>query len=244
MKCGPNIGRSQQGPDHPAPPGRASVAAAVLAALVAQMATPAFAQPAAGAEGATAARDTSGQAAAGPAPAQATPPLTREERHWADLVRACSANAKHVRLHLPGRAVETDHVETEAAGVRFRAPHLPVRSAAITEAPAGTDTLVAWSDVSKVEVRNVASTGEGAATGAVVGLAIGLPVALAVAVAAAMGSLFTFKQQDSHAGGILLGAAALGLLAGATVSRRPNGGWVTCCERDTSALAQDAATLP
>ena len=239
MTCGPIVGSLEAGPDHPVLPSRASVAAALLVALVAQMATPAFARQAAGAENAAAAVDTSGQAAAGSAPTQVTPASTREERHWADLVRACSANAKHVRFHLPGRAVETDQVVPEAAGVRFRAPHLPVRSAAITEPMAGTDTLVAWSDISKVEVRNVASPGEGAATGAVVGLAIGLPIAIAVAVAAAMASIFTFKQEHSPAGGILLGTTALGLVVGAAVTRPKRGGWVTCCERDTSVVAQD-----
>lgn len=235
--------RAHEGRDRPAVPGRAPVAVAVLVALVGQMAAPAFARPAAGADGTAAAADTSGQAATGSAPAKAAPSLTTEDRHWVDLVRACTANAKHVRLHLPGRAVEADQIELGAAGVRFRSPHLPARSGAITEAYAGTDTLVAWSDISKVEVRNVASAGEGAATGAVVGAVIGLPIALAAAVVAAMGSIFTFKQQDSRAGGILLGAVALGLVAGAAVSRHPNGGWVTCCERDTSAAAQGAASL-
>jgi hypothetical protein len=229
--------------------GATPVVSVLVAALFAQLVTPALARPSPGANGdgtatqAVPAADTSARAAAGSAPAQAPPPLLREEHYWANLVRACTANARHVRLHFSGRTAEIDHVAPEAAGVRFRAPHMSARSGAITEAPVNTDTLVAWNDVSKVEVRNVSSAGEGAATGAVVGLAVGLPFALAAALVAAIGSIFSLKQQDSEAGGILLGAAALGLTVGAAVSRHANGGWVTCCERDTSAATPDAASI-
>ena len=198
MNCRPIVGKLQAGLDHLADPSRAPVAAALMAAMVAQLVAPAFAWPAAGTDGAAAAADTSAQATAGSTPTPAPPPLTREDRHWMELVRACTANAMHVRLHFSGRTAEADHVETEAAGVRIRAPHLPSRSTAITEAYSGSDTLVAWSDVSKIEVRNVRSTGEGAAIGTVVGLAVGLPVAFAAAMVAALGSIFRAPIRMTH----------------------------------------------
>ena len=223
---------------------RALIAGVLLVTLVAQLVTPAFARPDGDGAATSAAADTSAPAAAGPATATAPPPLTREDRYWAQLVRACSASARHIRLHFSGRTVETEAIEPEAAGLRFRAPPLGVRTAAITEATIYNDTLVAWGDISRVEVRNVASAGEGAATGTFVGLAIAVPVALVVSFGAVLGSVYTFKQQDSHTGWIFVGAAALGMALGAAGSRHRNGGWVTCCERDTSAANAGAESTP
>lgn len=206
-----------------------TLVAGILAGPFAQPPLPAFAQSGDG-------------ASAGAAPAATAPLALRsiEERHWIDLVRACSANAKHLRLHLPGRVVETDHVELEDSGVRFRAPHAFGGSGGLSEPWPAADTLVAWADLSKVEVRNVATAGEAAATGTVVGLAIGLPVALV----AGLGAALSFQKQDSRAGSILLGAAALGLVVGAVSTRPRNGGWATCCERDTTVAASGIGDAP
>lgn len=98
------------------PPRLNESAALVTHALVAMLALAplrAYAQPA----------DSASTKADSAAPAPERSALrTSEERHWIDLVRACSANARHVRLHLPGRAVETDHValETRASGSGLR----------------------------------------------------------------------------------------------------------------------------
>lgn len=232
------------GPDRGPAAGRAPVAATLLVALLAQLATPAFARPGVGegGPGVAATPDTSAHAA-GPAPAQSPPLVTADARHWADLVRACTASAKHVRLRLPGRTVEVDNVQPEASGVRFVAPHLSSRPGAITAAPAGRDTLVAWNDITRVEVRNVASVGEGATRGAFVGLLVGLPVALAVGFGEALGGIFTTRHQDTHSAEIMLGAVALGAALGAAGNRHRNGGWVTCAERDTLGVIPATASL-
>lgn len=236
MRCSPVVGSLQQGPDHASGEGRAPVAAVLLAALVSQWAAPAFAR-------ATGEADDTAAAPAPETSAQAASPPTREDRYWADLVRACTADAKHVRLHLPGRIVQPDHIESETAGLVFRAPHLPRHWGRITESLAGTDTLVAWNDISKVEVRNVLSPDEGATRGAIVGLVIGLPVAFALAVGEAMGNLLGGKSEYSHAGEVFLGAVALGAGVGALSNRHPNGGWVTCAACDTSMTTPATATL-
>lgn len=209
----------------------ARVVAALLVALGTQLLAPAFARPFADEIDPPAAAVAETPAPATSGPAAVTPAL--EDRYWADQVRACSANARHVRLHLPGRIVETDEVVTEAAGLRFRSPHLGTARGTITAAYVGTDTLVAWSDVSQVDIRNVNSAGEAAGMGLVVGLGAGAIVALLAATAAAAGSIYTFQHQDSHAAGIVLGGAALGLALGAAVPHHRNGGWVTCCARDS-----------
>jgi len=208
----------------------ARVVAALLVALGTQLLAPAFARPFADESDPPTpiAAETAAPATTGPA--AVTPAL--EDRYWADHVRACSANAKHVRLHLPGRIVETDEVVTEAAGLRFRSPHLGTARETIIEGYGGTDTLVAWNDVSQVDVRNVNSAGEAAGTGLAVGLGVGAFVAL-LAAGAAAGSIYASQHQDSHATGIALGGAALGLALGAAVPHHPNGGWVTCCVRDS-----------
>jgi hypothetical protein len=84
---------------------------------------------------------------------------------------------------------------------------------------------------------------EGAATGGLIGVAVGLPVALAVSLAAAIGSIFTLHSQDSKAGGIVLAAVSAGVLLGAAAGYHPHGGWVTCCERDTTAASGPSAAL-
>lgn len=226
-------------------PFRAPIAALLLVALLAQLCTPAFVRPAA-----AQAADTLATAAEPAAePDAATAARAREDRHWADLVRACAANAKHVRLHLPGRTVETDQVAPEPAGLRIRAPHLGTARGTITEVMIGVDTLVAWNDISSVEVRNVNSRGESAGTGALVGLgfgtilALGAAAAVAGAVATSPWGFLAYRNSDSHVAAIVLGAAALGMAAGAAAPHRPHGGWVTCCERDTSEVHSGDVTL-
>ena len=169
------------------------------------------------------------------------PARASEDRRWADLVRACTATAKRARVHYLGRAVEADVIRPEDTGVRIRTLGRAGGAASLTASGVVIDTLVAWNDVTRVEVSHAGSS-DAAGAGALVGLAIAVPIAATAAVGAAIGSLLAFRQQNSRVGLILVGAATLGALAGAAAGSADRGGWITCCERDTSLAAQGVAS--